>query len=210
MECVKADGGDPTTRRDGIMKIGNTTQIGLFAAVALLMGGCGNLDYAFDFTHASPDYEIAEGEHAKADGAVSAVDDVDVSTLDFAGGWTTFTFDADIAELPETLKGLEVRQVRVIAENALTGEPVAPEFMQRLELYTLSEETGMPSFMLAMLDEDSRIDAEGAELTVTQAVNLIEYLEKGITFYAFLQGQVPSDPIVFRTEVDFRAYTRGY
>ena len=192
------------------MKNWKLIHIGLFAAVALLLGGCGNLDYSFDFTHASPDYEIADGEHAKADGAVAAVDDVDVSTLEFAGGWTTFTFEADITELPETLKGLEVREVRVIAENAITGEPVAPEFMQRLALYTLSEEPGMPSFMLAMLDADSRIDTEGAELTVTQAVNLIEYLEKGITFYAFLQGQVPSDPIVFRTEVDFRAYTRGY
>jgi hypothetical protein len=192
------------------MKTLHMTSIGIFAATALLMGGCGNLDYAFDFTHASPDYEIVEGEHAKADGAVSSVDEVDVSTLDFAGGWTTFTFDADITELPETLKGLEVRNVRVIAENAITGEPMAPEFMQRLELYTLSQDTGMPSFMLAMLDSDSRIDSDGAELTVTQAVNLLEYLEKGITFYAFLQGQMPSEPIVFRTEIDFRAYTRGY
>jgi hypothetical protein len=210
MGYVKATGETPTTRRDGIMKIRNHISMGLFAAVALLLGGCGSLDYSFDFTHASPDYEIAEGEHAKADGAVSAVGDVNVSTLEFAGGWTTFTFDVDIAELPATLKGLEVIQVRVIAENAITGEAIAPEFMQRLELYTLSEDTGMPSFMLAMLDENSRIDTEGAELHVLQAVNLTEYLEKGMTFYAFLQGQVPSDPIVFRTEVDFRAYTRGY
>jgi len=172
--------------------------------------GCGDLGFDFDFTHTSPEYQIGEEGLLKADDPSSQTQGVEVSQLDFTGGWTEFTFDAGLEEVPKQLTGLEVRGVRFFGMDPESRENTSLEFVDRVEIYVLGDD-GMPSFLVAAYQVGDQLDTSGGlRLEVVQHVNLIEYVEKGVTFYTFLQGSVPDARTNFHAEVDFRVYTRGY
>lgn len=188
----------------------------VFAAAGL--AACGSLDYEFDFSHESPTFVIDTGIPS-TDGlepVVNAPAFLDAETIEFTGGWTGFRFKPDVTDLPAELVGITVREVDLLVTAVSTAEPMAADFIERLELYVIG--TGdMPSFLLGTFtrvaahpDGEGGADAAefgGVALQIVEEVNLKGYLEGGAEFYCFLQGIRPENQAAVQLLVDFYAYT---
>ena len=178
-------------------------------ALSTSLIGCGGLGFDFDFTHESPEYLIVGAEAAKADGPVTS-EGMSLSELEFNGGWTSFTFDAGVGEVDERIDGLQVMDA-VVYGTAGDGERDADlSFVQRMEIYVVGED-GLPSFLLASYERDGELRNPAVlPLHIHEDVNLVDYMQDGLEFYTFLQGEHPERDVTFRTALDFKGFSRGY
>ena len=187
-----------------------TTLVTGLMALSTLMVGCGDLGFDFDFTHESPEYLIVGEKAGKADGGDVLSESLSFSELEFAGGWTSFTFDAGVGEIDERITGLQVLNASVLGTAGDSDERADLAFVQRMEIYVVGDD-GLPSFLLASYDRDGELRNPAVlPLTIHEEVNLLDYMVEGLEFYTFLQGEHPERNVTFQTSLDFRGFSRGY
>lgn len=187
----------------------NMITIALLALSTTLVG-CGDLGFDFDFTHDSPEYVIVAEESVKADSGTLDSDALSFSELEFAGGWTSFTFDAGVGEIDERITGLQVLNATVYGTAGTSEMEADLSFVQRMEIYVLGDD-GLPSFLLASYERDGDLRNPAIlPLMIHEDVNLLGHMEGGLKFYTFLQGEHPERNVTFQTSLDFRGFSRGY
>ena len=188
----------------------NTLRITAIAAIATLLTGCGDLGFDFDFTHESPEYLIVGEAEGKADSALVTSESLELAELEFAGGWTSFTFDAGVGEIDERISGLQVLNATVMGTAGEREEDADLSFVQRMEIEVVGED-GLPSFLLASYDRDGALrNPSVLPLTIHEEINLLDYMAEGLEFYTFLQGEHPERNVTFQTSLDFKGFSRGY
>lgn len=188
----------------------NTLRITAIAAIATILTGCGDLGFDFDFTHESPEYLIVGEAEGKADSALVTSESLELAELEFAGGWTSFTFDAGVGEIDERISGLQVLNATVMGTAGEREEDADLSFVQRMEIYVVGED-GLPSFLLASYDRDGALrNPSVLPLTIHEEINLLDYMAEGLEFYTFLQGEHPERNVTFQTSLDFKGFSRGY
>ena len=105
--------------------------------------GVATLGFDFDFTHESPEYLIVGEQDGKADNALVTSESLELAELEFAGGWTSFTFDAGVGEIDERITGLQVLNASVVGTAGEREEEADLSFVQRMEIYVVGED-GLP------------------------------------------------------------------
>ena len=180
--------------------------IATFGLLGVVLTGCGDLSFDFDFTHESEEYNIMTDPLD----ASESTDDSAQLTLDFSGGWTTFSFDADVLTLDQRIDGLQVLDAVVYGTAGDSETDADLSFVQRMEIYVVGED-GLPSFLLASYERDGELRNPAVlPLHIHEDVNLVDYMQDGLEFYTFLQGEHPERDVTFRTALDFKGFSRGY
>ena len=180
-------------------------------ALSTSLVGCGDLGFDFDFTHDSPEYLIVgERENAKGDDPTAESDRLSFAELEFAGGWTSFTFDSGVGDIDERITGLQVLDAAVYGTAGESDVDADLSFVQRMEIYVVGED-GLPSFLLASYERNGELRNPAIlPLYIHEEINLLEYMQEGLEFYTFLQGEHPERNVTFQTSLDFRGFSRGY
>ena len=179
-------------------------------ALSFSLVGCGDLGFDFDFTHDSPEYLIVTEESNKADSPLVESEALSFSELEFAGGWTSFTFDSGVGEIDERITALEVLDATVYGTAGTSDMEADLSFVERMEIYVVGKD-GLPSFLLASYERKGELsDPSILPLHIHEEVDLLEHMNGGLEFYAFLQGERPDRNVTFQTSLDFRGYSRGY
>ena len=179
-------------------------------ALSTTLVGCGDLGFDFDFTHDSPEYLIVGEESVKADDPMGDSERMSFSELEFTGGWTSFTFDSGVGEIDERITGLQVLNASVYGTAGAREVDADLSFVQRMEIYVVGED-GLPSFLLASYERDGELRNPAIlPLRIHEDINLLGYMQDGLEFYTFLQGEHPERNVTFQTSLDFRGFSRGY
>jgi hypothetical protein len=178
----------------------------LFGALISVMG-CDDSGFNFDFTHESPEYMIVAEESNKADSLQVESTSLSFSELQFTGGWTTFSFDIGVGEIDPRISGLQVLGVSVLGNNGMGEGPADLSFVERMEIFVIGNDKE-PSFLLASYEKKEELmDTSELPLRIHETINLLDYMEEGLEFGAFLQGDRPQRNVAFQTALDFRGFS---